>query len=102
MEFETNKPTSSQDIALADAPHVTVEPLHEVTPDLTNADLTNAPAIGNKEADRTFGFEAESTEAAALSDTNRTAHPHHRLAAVIGLATALAFGAVIYLLYSAR
>jgi len=97
MEFETNKPTSSQDIALADAPHVTVEPLHEVTPD-----LTNAPAIGNKEADRTFGFEAESTEAAALSDTNRTAHPHHRLAAVIGLATALAFGAVIYLLYSAR
>jgi|GEM_PF-2069590 len=97
MEFERNKPTTAEDIALADAPRVTIQPMDaNVAPD-----LAMVPGIGNLEARRNFEFETESTTAQALSSSGRRPS-HHYLAILVGLLTVVVFGGAIALLYLLR
>ncbi len=97
MEFERNAPTTAQDVALADTPRLSLDPLHT---DI-QADLSNAPHLANDEAARTFEFETESTAAAAKSRTDGSTS-HHRTAALLGAATALLFISSIVVLYLVR
>lgn len=97
MEFEKNKPATAEDIALADTPKVTLQPVHgEIRTEPINNNYTH-------ENEATFKFEAESTDAAALApDSSSTGRSHHRMAVIVSLATAVVFGLVLFGLYSLR
>ena len=97
MEFEKDTRASAQEIALADAPHVNVEPAHgDVRPDTTN--IPNAARPDN----RNFEFETESTADLAESSGTKSRHSHHRLALVLAIGTVMLFGAALAFLYLFR
>lgn len=98
MEFEKNAPTTAQDEALADAPHVTLQPVHGEV----KADFSNTPAITGDETKRTFDFETESTAAAAVSNGRSASHPHRLTAILLAIVIALLFAGGLYVLYSLR
>lgn len=97
MEFERNAPTTAQDVALADAPRLSLNPLHGDV----RADLSSAPRLGSASATQPFEFETESTAAAAKSHTSGSTS-HHRTAALLGAATALLFISGLIVLYLVR
>lgn len=97
MEFEKNKPATAEDIALADTPKVTLQPVHgEIRTEPINNNYTH-------QNEASFKFEAESTDAAALAAGSGSAgHPRHGMAVIVSLATAVVFGLVLFGLYSLR
>lgn len=87
MEFEKNKPTTAADIALADAPKVTLQPVHgDIHAEATNMNYSH-------QGEANFKFESESTDATA--DTLNRSHPHHRIALIIAIVTAIVFGSCL-------
>ena len=90
MEFEKNKPTTAQDIALADAPKVTLKPVHS---DVAPEPLSTSYGQHN---DNTFSFERDST--ANTTDRASTKHPHHSLAAAIAIYAAAVFAGITFYL----
>jgi hypothetical protein len=94
MEFEHDTPATAKDIALADAPKVTLQPYHDVQVDSVVADRSHRN-------EGSFEFETESTDAAALSaQTSNLSHHHTALVAAIG--TVVVFGAILLVLFMAR
>lgn len=97
MEFEKNKPVTAEDIALADAPKVTLQPTHaEVKAEPVNSNYTH-------ENEATFAFETESTPTPVTSaNEHPTNHPHRKIAAVAATAIVFVFGLALFGLYSLR
>jgi len=92
MEFESNTPPSDREIALADAPRLSIQPVHiDRLPEATSIDRS-------RRNDRTFEFERETTTETAI----QSSHPHHRTAIIAGVACAVLFCSVIMLLYLAQ
>lgn len=90
MEFEKDKQASDEEIALADAPHMSVNPAHgDIQPNVAN--IPNAARPDN----RNFEFETESTAELAMSSAGDKPQPHHRTALVLALLTVLLFGAAL-------
>lgn len=84
MEFEKNAPATAEEIALANAPKITVQPLsNNITPGLLNTNRSHAN-------EATFVFEAETTETQVNDGTEK---PTHTVAIVIAGACALCFAA---------
>jgi hypothetical protein len=97
MEFEKNKPITADDIAMANAPHVTLEPAHgDIRPDVAN--IPNVARPDN----RTFKFETESTAEIAAAAPSGVKHQHHSLALIFAIVTVVIFVAVLALLYVVR
>ena len=94
MEFEHDKPASAADIALADAPKVTLQPYHDVQVDPVISDRSHRN-------EGSFEFESESTTAAALT-AQATAHPHHHTALLVAVLTVVVFGLCLLMLYLTR
>jgi len=92
MEFEHDKPATATDIALADAPKVTLQPYHDVQTDPVITDRSHRN-------EGSFAFESESTSAAALT-AQASAHPHHRTALIASLLTVIVFGLALAILYT--
>lgn len=91
MEFEKNAPTTAQDIALADAARVTLQPMHgDIKPD-----SITSTAIATDATRESFEFETESTAPAAMSSSKLTDHPHHTMAIIIALISMLTFGGMM-------
>lgn len=89
MEFEKNKPTTAQDIALADAQKVTLSPLHsEVAPEPLSTTYAH-------QGDGNFGFERESTASTSDSESK---HPHRSLAAAIAIYVSAVFAGITFYL----
>lgn len=97
MEFEKNKPATADDITLADAPRVTLEPTHG---DLSPG-IGNSPNAAGRPDNRNFEFETESTAEAALS-TPSSRHPHRKTALLFTLLTVILFAAALAVLYLLR
>jgi hypothetical protein len=97
MEFEKNRPTTAQDIALAEIPHVTVEPAHrDIRPD-----VSNSPHMARPD-NRNFEFETESTAQTALTTATPSAHPHRNFALLVTIVTVVLFAAALAVLYLLR
>ena len=90
MEFEKNKPTTAQDIALADAQKVTLQPLH--------VDVAVEPISSHiyQQADATFAFEHEATVDTQRSRVGSITRSHHLLAFVSAATTAVIFGGILF------
>jgi hypothetical protein len=93
MEFEHDKPATAQDIALADAPKVTLQPYHDVQADSVVADRSHRN-------EGSFEFESESTDAAALTAQSST--QPHRTALLAAIGTVVAFGVVLLVMLAIR
>ncbi|MES2875966.1 MAG: hypothetical protein V4678_00690 [Patescibacteria group bacterium] len=94
MEFEKNTPASAQDIALADTPKVTLQP---VSSNVRAEAVMNNYSHQNEAA---FEFETESTGTPAAAST--TSHSHHKVALISAVLCATLFGAALYVLLSNR
>lgn len=94
MEFEHDKPASAADIALADAPKVTLQPYHDMQVDSVISDRSHRN-------EGSFEFESESTTAAALT-AQATTHPHHQMAIIAAVFTVIVFGLLIFALFLLR
>ena len=89
MEFEKNKQTTAQDIALADAQKVTLVPVHsEIIPEPLSANY-------GRLNDGPVNFELESTEHIGDAPSK---HPHHSLAAAIAIYVAAVFAGITFYL----
>ncbi len=99
MEFEKNAPVTAEDVALADAPRLNLQPMHgEVKAE--QIDTPHSAQVG------TFAFDAESTsadtdtspEAAPASD----AHPHKATALLVATGCVVVFGGLVAFVYFSR
>lgn len=94
MEFEHDTPASAKDIALADAPKVTLQPYNDVQVDSFVADRSH-------QAEGSFAFETETTDAAAQSA--KTAAPsHHNTALAAAIGTVIVFAVALLALMMTR
>lgn len=94
MEFEKAKPATAQQVALADAPLMTVQPVHaDVRPDVPNTNYTH-------QNEAVFEFESETTDQAAFRAG--TAHPHHMTGIIVAATTASLFGGILLIAVSLR
>lgn len=97
MEFEKDKPASAEEIALADAPHMSVNPAHsDIQPNAANVPSAARPD------NRNFEFETESTAELAMSNAGGKRQSHHRNALVLALLTVVLFGVAIAVWYVYR
>jgi hypothetical protein len=94
MEFEHDKPATATDIALADAPKVTLQPQHDVQTDPVIRDRSHRN-------EGSFEFETESTSAAALT-AQSSEHPHRHTALFVAFGTVIIFGLALAGLYLMR
>ena len=94
MEFERNTPATPQDIALADAPKVTLQPLNTEI----HAESVQNNYSHNNEA--TFEFETEKTDGESVATNQR--HPHTHIAAITSLACACVFGVMLFVIFAFR
>lgn len=96
MEFGNSTKASQEDINLADAPRVILDPIHE---EIT----ASIPMTTGSEALQEFTFETESTteQAAALPNPTES-YPHHRTALVAAVGAVLIFSAGLLTLYILR
>lgn len=88
MEFEKNAPTTAQDIARSEIPHMTVEPMHRSI----EPEFIDAPSGITTEAKQGFSFEAESTAGLAAETKPHKSH-HLKAITVAGLVLAIAIAA---------
>lgn len=94
MEFERNTPATAQDIALADSPKVTLQPVHgEVRVESTATNYAH-------QNEAIFEFESEATDAAAAQQPGTSSH--HVTAIITAVAIAVIFGGGLSLLYFLR
>lgn len=94
MEFEHDKPATAKDIALADAPKVTLQPYHDV-------DIPPVISDRSHRNEGSFEFETETTDAAALT-AQASRHPHHQTALIAAVVTIVTFGTTLLVLYLTR
>jgi hypothetical protein len=97
MEFEKNAPVTAEDVALADAQHVTVQPVHQEI----HADLSDAPLITSMESSRTFEFESEATTPSS-DKSQSSSHPHRRIALLLAALIAILFAGGLYAVFQLR
>jgi hypothetical protein len=92
MEFEKNTAPTAEDIALADAPKVTVQPLH--------AEIPIDPVTYHYQQEKTFTFESEKTDGTKWR-SKFGQHQHH-FAAVTSIGIVVVFAASLSILYLSR
>lgn len=99
MEFEKNTPATAEDIALADAPRLTLEPVNGDV----KADQFNSVRTFSTE---TFEFDTESTtpeahDGNAVSSTPEP-HPHRMTALLAAIGCVVIFGSLITIVFLNR
>lgn len=87
MEFEKNIPATAEEIALADAPKLTLQP--------NNADIAPEPLNSNHshQNEAAFAFESETTDPA--NSLAPQANHSHATAALVAIGCAVLFGGAV-------
>lgn len=88
MEFEKSTPTTAQDIARSEIPHMTVEPMHRSI----EPEFVDTPGSITTETKQGFSFESESTANLAAETKPHKSH-HLKAIAVAGVVLAITIAA---------
>lgn len=93
MEFGKSTKVSAEDVALADAPRVALQPVHR---DIRS----QTPTVQDSEVVSGFAFEQESTAEAAIVKPAK--HPHHSTAVIVSICVTAVFVGAIAFFYFLR
>lgn len=90
MEFEDNRPATTEEIALANAPRLTLKPTHsDVAPEPLNTTLP-------RQDEPNFAFDAESTQQVITAEPQAEPRAQtHKTALIVSVGCALLFACAL-------